>query len=218
MASAPQKKRSREEEAAAREAASSSDDSESSDGEIGGIPLTGTLSENDESELSSSSEEEPAVSNQGVLKKNKKKKKKDDLVVTFEFKDPSSFFAPSIKAMLRKYPCCTDLNSLSESIAEQPVIGTLIVQEEMDDLFAFISTLNAREGRNLPCLNQIREFLITKCPPSEAASLHAVLNGNGSKGLGILIREQMVISRHRDFFFFQTHIIFLQNLLLLLAE
>jgi hypothetical protein len=64
--------------------------------------------------------------------------------VSFDFVDPAESFFHGISALLRQYlPEKSQVtpSSLADLIVNQPSVGTLIVQEGEEDVFAFISAL-----------------------------------------------------------------------------
>ena len=139
-------------------------DSDDSDDEVGGIPITGTMHENDEfgddddedddedeapasgssSSSSSSSSGSSGGSGGGGGGAGRKSAENERLDITFEFQDPSSTYFHAVRTMLKDFLPQGRINvsDLSDTIVNKPEIGTIIVQEGGTDVFAFITAVN----------------------------------------------------------------------------
>lgn len=188
-----------------------SDDGSSSSDEDGGggIPLTGLIASDEEDEEDDDSEDEAGGSGgsqagkkrkgdkaKAKEKKSSKKKKgaeSHSIDITFEFKDPNPEFYHSVRSMLRGFlpQSPVDQSALADSIAGTTEIGTMVVQEEMTDLFGLMTMVNLGMHRDLAFVQQIRAYLIDKCPSGKAARLKTLLE-NRESACAILVNERMV--------------------------
>ena len=139
------------------------DDDEEEDGNDddgrGGIPLTGTMRENDEMGSDDDDDEENEDEDEdeegeriGPSKKRTTTTAEEHLDITFEFQDPAADHYHAIKTMLRDFMLPygrVDISQLSDKIVGKPEIGTVIVQEEGTDIFAFITALNLGPHRKV---------------------------------------------------------------------
>jgi hypothetical protein len=102
-----------------------------------------------DNESESDSSEDDDVGGIKLLSENNDSEK---LEVLFEFRDPDTTYYSPIGSLLAHFPCTSGIDSsdLSDTIANQPEVGTLVCQEEGLDVFALITALNL--GPHRVCL------------------------------------------------------------------
>ena len=111
--------------------------------------------------------------------------------VNFDFSDPSEKHFSSLRQYLISYLPIENffVSELADLIVKQVSVGTMIqVENEPEDVYGFITALSLHQYRHVECIQQIRRFLIEKCPEESKKDMLRVLNGK----CGLVISERLV--------------------------
>ncbi|KAM3913649.1 BRCA2 and CDKN1A-interacting protein isoform 2-T2 [Leptodactylus fuscus] len=133
----------------------------------------------------------------------------EEVNVDFEAHTMSDGDHDGIKKLLKQLFLKAHVNTteLADLLIQQNHIGSVIRQaesmEEMDDdgdedydhVFGFISLLNLTERKGTPCVEQIKELILSQCEKtceqSTVEQLDKILNDN-SKPVGLLLSERFI--------------------------
>ncbi|CAM9425659.1 unnamed protein product [Chrysoparadoxa australica] len=131
--------------------------------------------------------------------------------VCFEFTDPNESFFHSLRALVDHFlpPSALEvaiggvnLSELVDLILNQGAVGTLVIQEGGDDVFAFITALPLQFHRSVPAVASLCNFLLKSAGDQCRPALEKLLgkgekqegadDGEARPKVGLLLREQMV--------------------------
>lgn len=154
-------------------------------------------SEYDDEDSSSGCEDEEDILTSGTVE------------VDFEAMPPSDNDFDGIRSLLYQLFLKANINlsQLTETIISQNYVGCVIKQcevpeeDESDDdieedpVFGVMSVINIMEKKNLECVKEIKDLILTNCEKYAADKLpefQQLLDCNSSKQIGLLIHERFI--------------------------
>jgi len=113
-----------------------------------------------------------------------------EVQVDFNVEFPKEADFHGVKNFMKSYIPSNVFNSseLADIIVGQTKIGHMIKVEGNPELFGFFTTVNMHEHRNKQCIQQIKEFVLSKAG-NDTERVNTILD---SEGTGILISERLL--------------------------
>ena len=137
-----------------------------------------------------------------MKKKNKSKKKKkrksgpEIVQVDFIFCDMNEKYFHGLKTLLTSTSPIYALNSssLSDLMIQNVSVGTVVSTETDTDgtIFGFASVLNVTTFQSEPCIQQLKNICLEKCPIQYKEQLDVVLSGKTNRPAGFYLQGRMV--------------------------
>ncbi|XP_006630473.1 protein BCCIP homolog [Lepisosteus oculatus] len=131
----------------------------------------------------------------------------EEVKVDFEAHAISENDFNGIKKLLQQVflKATVNISELTDIIIQQNEIGSVIRQGEVpedsdddddpDEVFGFISLLNLTERKDTPCVEQIKELILSQCekvvPQGVAEQLEKIMSDT-SKPVGLLLSERFI--------------------------
>eukprot|EP00891_Asterochloris_glomerata_P007875 jgi/Astpho2/7875/e_gw1.00117.159.1_t len=116
--------------------------------------------------------------------------------VDIQFYDPQDRDFHGLAALLQGYldgdsfSCSSLCFSYSEWLLLQPQVGTVVKSAEDEDPVAVLSVLNLQQHGSLPCLAEIRSFLLAHC--QEASVKEKLQQAWAAPGTGLVVSERLI--------------------------